>query len=99
ENRKEFKATGVYDVRRMADGNVYAPEKLKDARKWLYEQDHYYQRMGFWVALVATLIALATFAVKWIADRQAPTASAISPAPITANAPKSEKESQTQPSK
>jgi hypothetical protein len=38
-NRREFEQTRLYDVRRMADGNVYASEKLNEAREWIYEQD------------------------------------------------------------
>ena len=44
EQRKEIEATGTFDVRRRAEGNVYDPEKLKHAREWLYEQDNTYQR-------------------------------------------------------
>ena len=60
-HREEFEATGLYEVRRRADRNVYLPEKLKDAREWLYEQDNRYQRRAdikSTVALVISGIAL-----------------------------------------
>jgi hypothetical protein len=60
ENRREFETTGVFDVRRMADGIVYSPEKLKDAREWLYEHDTKYQRRADIKATIAiTISALA----------------------------------------
>ena len=71
ENRKEFKITGVYDVRRMADGNYFDAEKLKDAREWLDEQDHRYERRAdiksTW-ALLFSFGALVISGLTWFAS-------------------------------
>jgi hypothetical protein len=60
-NRREFEETQPYDVRRMADGNVYASEKLNEAREWIYEQDNKYPRRAdtkSTIALVISVVAL-----------------------------------------
>jgi hypothetical protein len=71
-NRREFEQTGIYDVRRMADGNVYAPEKLNEAREWIYEQDTKYPRRAdtkSTIALVISVVAL--IASSWPAIKGA----------------------------
>ena len=62
KHRKEFEATGVYDVRLKADGiNYLDAEKLNDAREWLYEKENKYQRradLKSSIAFVTSLLAL-----------------------------------------
>jgi hypothetical protein len=64
ENRREFETTGVFDVRRMADGIVYSGEKLKDARDWLYEHDTKYQRRADIKSTIAIIISVMALIVS-----------------------------------
>jgi hypothetical protein len=64
ENRREFKDTGVFDVRRMADGIIYAGEKLTDAREWLYEHDNQYQRRADIKGTIAVVISIMSLVIS-----------------------------------
>ena len=67
EWQQEFEATDIEELRRRVQGNVYAPEKLTKARRFLYEHDTRYPRRAdikSTIALVISGIALATFRRK-----------------------------------
>jgi hypothetical protein len=101
-HRKEFKEAGVDYVREMVRRSNYysSPEKMRDARKWVYEQDHYYQRLTVCLTVVGIVVGAATtLVVKWIELHQAPSVSANAPAPSTANPSRPSTEPPTQRSK
>jgi hypothetical protein len=64
ENRKEFKATGIYDVRRMPEASNYSAGKLEDARQWIYEQDHRYERRADIKSTWALILAFGAFVIS-----------------------------------
>jgi hypothetical protein len=87
-HRREFEEAGIDHVREMVRrSNYYAsPEKMRDARKWVYEQDHYYAWLTVRLTVVGMILGVATtLAVKWIEFHQVPAVSANAPAPLTAN--------------
>jgi hypothetical protein len=58
---KEFDDAGPEEVRRMVQGNLFAPEKMKSAREFLYQHDNKYQRRSDikgTVALIVSFVAL-----------------------------------------
>ena len=90
ENRKEFKATGIYDVRRMPEASNYSAGKLEDARQWIYEQDHRYERRADIKSTWALILAFGAFvisALTWFSPHQAPIVSANPTGPITPGPP------------
>lgn len=54
---KEFRQTGVFDVRRQADAGILEAEKLNDARLWLRTEDTRYQRWAFRISAIALIIS------------------------------------------
>jgi hypothetical protein len=61
----EFKTTGAYHVRRMADMSNYDEGKLKDARDWLNQQDTRHQRRAFWISSFAAVVSVLALLVSY----------------------------------
>jgi hypothetical protein len=73
ENRREFRRTGIFDVRRMTEGKVYAGDMLKDAREWLYDEDNKFERradlkgtLSLLISIIALLASLAALAFELV---------------------------------
>jgi hypothetical protein len=101
-HRKEFRATGLHDVRLRADGNIYSGEKLEHARQWVYEKDNKYARRADIKGTIALFLSLGAFvisALTWFGAHQAPTASANPNGPTTEALSKPDTVSPIQPSK
>jgi hypothetical protein len=101
ENRKEFKEAGIDRVREMVRRSNYysSPTKMRNARKWVHEQDYFYQRIGLRVAILMAAIAATGLILKWNGDHQASIVPVNAPAPSEVSQPQSGPRPPTQSSK
>jgi hypothetical protein len=61
EHLADFKERGVENVRLQILHANFSPEKHKDAEKWVYREDHRYQRRADTKSTIAIVVSLAAF--------------------------------------
>jgi hypothetical protein len=71
----------------MVQASIYSPEKHRDAEDWIYDQDHFYQRLTVGLTVIGILVGLATVAHNWMSSPPTPAVSASAPAPSAATLP------------
>jgi len=56
---RDFRERGLENVRQQIKGAMFSPEKHRAAEKWIYREDHKYQRLALIIRITVPVHSIA----------------------------------------